>query len=142
MIKTLLVGLSVTAFLCTGGAFAQGIKRTPLRDVVNMIRSFHYAGEKALANERERGHFLTTRAAEAEQWVGFWSRWISALYLRGYLDAMGTTPLLPQKALHLEVLFDVLLLDRTLIELNHELTNRPGSAHIPLRGLNDLLASP
>lgn len=33
MIKTLLVGLSVTAFLCTGAAFAQGIKRTPLQKI-------------------------------------------------------------------------------------------------------------
>ena len=33
MIKTLLVGLSVTPFLCTGAAFAQGIKRTPLQKI-------------------------------------------------------------------------------------------------------------
>jgi maltose alpha-D-glucosyltransferase/alpha-amylase len=118
------------------------IKSTPLRDVVNMVRSFHYAAHKALANEQERGHFLATRAAEAEQWVRFWSRWISALYLRGYFDSMSSASLLPKEASHLEILFNVLLLDRTLIELSHELANRPDSVHIPLRGLNDLLGSP
>jgi hypothetical protein len=31
MIKKVLPGLTVVAFACTGAAFAQGIKRTPLQ---------------------------------------------------------------------------------------------------------------
>jgi quercetin dioxygenase-like cupin family protein len=33
MIKKILLGLSVAAFVCTGSAFAEGIKRTPLQKI-------------------------------------------------------------------------------------------------------------
>jgi quercetin dioxygenase-like cupin family protein len=33
MIKKILLGLAIVAFTCTGGAMAQGIKRTPLQKI-------------------------------------------------------------------------------------------------------------
>jgi maltose alpha-D-glucosyltransferase/alpha-amylase len=115
------------------------IKRTPLRDVAWMVRSFHYAVYVALERERERGHFATQHEAIAEGWVRFWFRAVSALFLRAYLDAIAPAALLPKNPEHLQILFDAFLLDRTIAELGHELSNRRDSAHIPLRGLRDLI---
>ena len=33
MIRRIVLGLTILAFACTGGAFAQGIKRTPLQKI-------------------------------------------------------------------------------------------------------------
>ncbi|HMJ92400.1 MAG TPA: maltose alpha-D-glucosyltransferase [Candidatus Acidoferrum sp.] len=115
------------------------IKRSPFRDVAEMVRSFHYVARVALQHERERGHFEAQHAGRAEDAVRFWSRWISAVFLRGYLAAASDSNLLPRNPAHLQVLFDALLIDRTLIELGNELNNRPESVHIPLRGLIDLI---
>jgi maltose alpha-D-glucosyltransferase / alpha-amylase len=114
------------------------IKRSPLRDVASMIRSFHYAVFAALRHEHERGNFDAAQAARAQPWVQFWYWHASALFLRGYLDAVPRS-LLPPRDRELEVLLDVCLIERTLVELGHELRDRPQSAHIPLHGLIDLV---
>jgi maltose alpha-D-glucosyltransferase / alpha-amylase len=115
------------------------IKRTPLRDAATMIRSFDYAAHLALAKEQERGHFTTEQLVGMDPWVRFWSRWTGAAFLRGYLAAVGPSGVLPKTASHLELLLDALLLNRTLAELGDEFTNRPGSVHIPLKGVLELM---
>jgi maltose alpha-D-glucosyltransferase/alpha-amylase len=117
------------------------IKRSPLRDAVSMIRSFDYAAHIALAREQERGHFSVEQLAGMDPWVRFWSRWMSATFLRGYLGAIAPVELLPRHPDQMEVLLSTLLLNRTLGELGHEMSNRPESLHIPLKGVLDLMES-
>jgi len=115
------------------------IKRSALRDAVGMIRSFHYVAEMALIHEQERGHVTAENVRSFEPWAQFWARSMSAVFLRGYLDAVAHTNLVPKDAGQLDTLFHALLLDRALLELGHELSNRPESVHIPLQGILDLL---
>jgi maltose alpha-D-glucosyltransferase/alpha-amylase len=115
------------------------IKRCSLYDVVGMIRSIHYVGAVALNRQQEQGQVSAERLGTLEPWVRLWTRQMSALFLRGYLDAVASTNLLPKEQAHLDILLNAMLLDRTLAELGHELSNRPESVHIPLRGLLDLL---
>ncbi len=115
------------------------IKRTPLRDAATMIRSFDYAAHIALAKEQQRGHFTAEQSAGMDPWVRFWSRWIGAAFLRGYLAAVGPAGVLPKTVPHLEVLLDALLLNRALAELGDEFINRPGSVHIPLKAVLELM---
>jgi maltose alpha-D-glucosyltransferase / alpha-amylase len=63
------------------------------------------------------------------------------LYLTGYLEASGRASYLPEAVDDMRVMLNSYLLERALVELDHELTQRLDWARIPLQGILDLLAS-
>ncbi len=118
------------------------IKRSALRDVAGLIRSFHYAAHAAILQRLAGGQLRREDAAVLEPWAGFWERWASAAYLRSYLLAAGSASFLPGSREERGPLLDAYLLDKTVYELGYELDNRPDWARIPLIGLLHLLGSP
>jgi maltose alpha-D-glucosyltransferase/alpha-amylase len=116
------------------------IKRSPLRDVAGMIRSFHYAAHFAL-----RGQAPTVLRLEdipmLEEWAEAWYLWVSATFLKSYLDIMVDTPILPQTREGMKVILDAYLLDKALYEVNYELNNRPDWVGLPLQGILQVLES-
>ena len=115
------------------------IKRSPLRDVACMLRSFHYAAYGTLT-----GHGAATVARPEdlpalEPWTWFWYRWVSATFLKAYLQETAGASFVPSAPEDLELLLRSLLLERALQELGTEVVNRPEWAPIPLRGLSQLL---
>lgn len=115
------------------------IKRSPLRDVAGMIRSFDYVTYAALFRQLELGNLQPEQVPSVEPWTQLWSRWISALYLRSYLETVGSSPLLPKSRSELEILLRTYLLDKAIYEVGYELNNRPGWVKIPLQGVLQLL---
>jgi maltose alpha-D-glucosyltransferase / alpha-amylase len=116
------------------------IKRSPLRDVAGMMRSFHYAPYSVLlgpggppAQERSEELEILSRAAR------FWYRWTEATFLGSYLETMSGGNLLPRDGRELGTLLDVYLLEKAMYEAVYELNNRPDWIGIPLRGVLDLL---
>jgi maltose alpha-D-glucosyltransferase/alpha-amylase len=106
-------------------------KYTPLRDVASMIRSFHYAALFALHNGGVRHE---DRPALAP-WANLWYAWMSAAFLKGYLEASAGGGLLPDSPQELELLFNFYLVKRALGEVRYELMRSPERAAIPIRGL-------
>jgi maltose alpha-D-glucosyltransferase / alpha-amylase len=88
-----------------------------------------------------RGLVAPERAPEMEQWAYVWHRWVGATFLREYRQVMGESPLLPLGYDELRVLLDVLVLEKTLYEVNYELNSRPDWVDLPLRGLLEELRS-
>src|SRR5690606_3530088 len=115
------------------------LKRSPLRDVAGMLRSFHYAAYAALYEQEESSHVRTIDRAAMEWWARGWYAYLGGAYLNGYLGVMGDSPILPQETEELARLLDVYLLEKAIYELGYELGNRPAWAGIPLRGLLQLL---
>ncbi|UCG87413.1 MAG: maltose alpha-D-glucosyltransferase [Gemmatimonadota bacterium] len=111
------------------------LKRSPLRDVAGMLRSFHYASVTALMNGRVRPEDVPA----VEVWADSWYRWVALTFLQTYVTAIGDAPLLPKTAEERKVLLDTHLLDKALYELLYELNNRPEWTRIPLRGILKLL---
>jgi maltose alpha-D-glucosyltransferase / alpha-amylase len=112
------------------------IKRNPLVDVAGMLRSFDYAAQAGQRDLQQRGLVGTAEDERlAAGWAGWWSEWMSARFLRSYLDHAAPTGLLPPDAASLELLLDVYLLEKALYELRYELDNRPAWATIPMRVL-------
>jgi len=121
------------------------IKRSPLRDVAGMLRSFDYAVHAALQEQIGRGVFGPEQVPTLEQWGHLWYQKSADAFLGGYLDAIGAAPdgtvsPIPCEEDQVRLLLDVYLLDKAIYELRYELDNRPSWAHIPLHGILDLIA--
>jgi maltose alpha-D-glucosyltransferase / alpha-amylase len=116
------------------------IKRSPVRDVAGMLRSFHYATYSALLAQKERG-----LAVEGEDWhylelcADFWYRWVSAVFLKAYLNTAAPGGFLPQTRAEFQVLLETYLLEKSVYELGYELNNRPDWIKIPLQGIRQLV---
>jgi maltose alpha-D-glucosyltransferase/alpha-amylase len=114
------------------------IKRSPLRDVAGMLRSFHYAAYTGLFGE-PAGGMRPENPSFLEPWVLQWYQWVSAAFLRSYFDTAASASFLPRRRVELEVLLDVLLLDKALYELRYEINNRPEWIALPIEGLLHVL---
>lgn len=112
------------------------LKRSPLRDVAGMVRSFHYAayGSLLLDNHIRREDF-----SKLIPFVDQWYHYMSGFFMKSYMDTVKGSPFIPDNDEDLEVLMTTFLLEKAIYELNYELNNRPGWVLIPLRGIKDLM---
>jgi maltose alpha-D-glucosyltransferase/alpha-amylase len=115
------------------------IKRSPLRDVAGMLRSFHYAARSGLATERARGLFHDKELPLMETWTDCWYRWVSALFLKHYLLNAEKGDYLPAARDQVRILLDAFLMEKAVYELGYEMNNRPDWLDIPLAGIEQLL---
>jgi maltose alpha-D-glucosyltransferase/alpha-amylase len=113
------------------------LKRSPLRDVAGMMRSFQYAAYSALwqpAMRAEDVPFL-------ERWADLWYRQMSSVFLESYLTTTADAPFVPQNSDDLQVMLQAYLLDKAVYEIGYELNNRPDWVVIPIRGIKHILKS-
>jgi maltose alpha-D-glucosyltransferase/alpha-amylase len=118
------------------------LKRSPMRDIAGMLRSYQYAAYSAVDDLVSRGVLEPESIIELEHYqraATRWAYWTSISYLGGYLPAAREAGLLPEDS---ELAIDLRshLLEKALYELRYELGNRPDWAHIPMLGLRWLLA--
>jgi maltose alpha-D-glucosyltransferase / alpha-amylase len=114
-------------------------KRSPLQDVAGMLRSFHYAAYAPLL-QQDSGKKLSEEELQAlGDWARYWQRWVSAIFLKTYLDVAGNSGFIPKDREELALLLDLYLLDKAVYELGYELNNRPTWVRIPLDGISQLL---
>jgi maltokinase len=100
-------------------------KRSPLRDVAGMLRSFAYA---ASAAEQQRG---ATAPAD-------WEERTREAFLEGYFETIDPS-LLPPGQDAVAKLLSVFELEKAVYELRYELNNRPDWVGIPVAGIVRLL---
>jgi trehalose synthase-fused probable maltokinase len=103
-------------------------KRSPLRDVAGMLRSFAYA---ASASDLQRGR----PAPEG------WEERAREAFLAGYLEAVDPV-LLPPGEAPTRTLLSIFELEKAVYELRYELNNRPDWVGIPVAGIARLLEEP
>lgn len=103
-------------------------KRTAMRDVAGMLRSFQYAAFSALRKREEQSEH------DAE-WAAFWTAWVSRAFLAAYFEKASGHAFLPDNENDRKLLLDVFLLEKALYEVAYELNNRPDWVAIPLRGI-------
>ncbi|MEK6375187.1 MAG: maltose alpha-D-glucosyltransferase [Acidobacteriota bacterium] len=115
------------------------IKRSALRDVAGMLRSFHYAPYAVVHGQSQGSVIRSEDIAALETGARFWHHSVSEAFLRGYLAESGAAAHLPRTRDELRVLLDAYLLEKALYEIVYELNNRPEWVTIPLRGVLELL---
>jgi maltose alpha-D-glucosyltransferase / alpha-amylase len=114
-------------------------KRSPLQDVAGMLRSFHYAAYAPLL-QQQTGESLTQEQLQVlGHHARYWQKWVSAAFLKTYLEVSGNSNFIPQSGEELALLLDLYLLDKAVYELGYELNNRPSWVRIPLDGILQLL---
>jgi maltose alpha-D-glucosyltransferase/alpha-amylase len=114
------------------------IKRTPLRDVAGMLRSFHYAPWALLLGQTAGSDFRPEDLERLRPAAHFWYRWVSAAYLRSYLAAAGESSFIPRDPAQISLLLDLYMFEKALYEIGYELNSRPDWVGIPLRGILEL----
>jgi maltose alpha-D-glucosyltransferase/alpha-amylase len=115
------------------------IKRSPLRDVAGILRSFHYAAYMALFRQEESGIIRAEDRFFLDSWAELWSDWVSVFFLKEYLEVAAEGDFLPPRREELTVLLDIYLLEKAIYEVGYELNNRPDWVSIPLRGIQQVL---
>jgi len=111
------------------------LKRSPLRDVAGMLRSFHYAALTKLRGD----HVRPEDAVHLQPWAHYWNLWVSASYFKGFLDATAEATFLPKSPEELVLMLDIYLLEKAIYELSYELNNRPDWVAVPIEGILGLL---
>ena len=110
-------------------------KRSPLRDVAGMLRSFDYAALTALKSGELHNQPIEHSILAANGWVF----WVSVVFLQSYLDVSRGDGFLPASKQELKGLLNLYLLQKAIYELNYELNNRPEWIGVPIRGILDIL---
>src|SRR6266446_4335997 len=113
------------------------LKRSALRDVTGMMRSFQYAAYSALWQPAMR----TEDVPFLERWADLWYRQMSSVFLQRYLQTTVGAIFVPQNEEDLQVLLEAYLLDKAVYEIGYELNHRPDWVVIPIRGIKHILRS-
>ena len=100
-------------------------KRSPLRDVAGMLRSFAYAAS-------------ASRLAHGLDVPDDWEEQARERFLEGYFETVDPT-LLPAGSAGIERLLTVFELEKAVYELRYELDNRPDWVGIPVAGIQRLI---
>jgi maltose alpha-D-glucosyltransferase/alpha-amylase len=106
-------------------------KRSPLRDVAGMLRSFAYAAETALRSERVRSE----DRARLAPWAEAFRAWVCVSFVRTYLASIAGEAYCPPTPAAAAMLLEFYELEKALYEINYELNNRPHMLAVPLSGL-------
>ncbi len=113
-------------------------KHSPLRDVAGLIRSFNYAAVTSLSGHKP------TRPGAAEDLKSAITKWETLAvgsFLNGYGEAIRGCSSVPGDAKAFERLLKFFVLEKALYEICYEAANRPDWLSIPVRGVQQLLAS-
>jgi maltose alpha-D-glucosyltransferase/alpha-amylase len=115
---------------------ARRLKRSPFRDVADMLRSIHYAAYTALLDATQ------LRPEDRDALAPFselWNVLTSATFLRGYVDVAADAPFMPQSDAHLEIMLTTFRMEKACAVLDQCLRTSRGQPIIPLRALKALL---
>jgi maltose alpha-D-glucosyltransferase/alpha-amylase len=114
------------------------LKRSPLRDVAGMIRSFHYAAYGGLLLDNQiRKEDINRLVPYAEQWFHY----MTGFFMKAYLETVKGSSFIPKSSEDINILMTTFRLEKAIYELNYELNNRPDWVVIPLRGIKALVGS-
>ena len=112
-------------------------KRSQIRDVAGMIRSFQYAAYvymfKATMVQKDR------EKDKLEKVVDVWSNAVSRTFLQSYVERVKDSKIVPSDRNCFRTLLEAYLAEKAIYEIGYELNNRPDWALIPIRGLLQLL---
>lgn len=112
------------------------LKRSPIRDVAGMIRSFHYAAYDSLLKHEP---LKLEDFQKLEPWADLWYKYVGGDFLRSYLHTVKDALFIPKDIRELDIMLNAYLLEKAIYELGYELNSRPDWVTIPMKGIKQLV---
>ncbi len=113
------------------------IKRSALRDVAGMVRSFYYAAYEGLVLDKK---LRPEDIAKHEPFIDLWIHNVSGYFLNAYMHTAKDSSFIPADANDFEILLQTFLIEKALYSLDYELNHRPEYVIVPLRLLQTLIS--
>jgi maltose alpha-D-glucosyltransferase/alpha-amylase len=104
------------------------LKRSPLRDVSRMVRSFHHAAYAGFHQQVESGVIARENLSKFEPWVRHWNLAVSRVFIQAYCLGLEKSEILPSDPEQLRMMLLAYLLNQVMDELGYEL--RRGSEDV------------
>lgn len=122
------------------------IKRSPLLDLVGLMRSLDYAAYATLfglisARGKAGGMIRNEDRRALGRWTLAWRGWAHQHLIAGYFSTPAASRFLPPDPGERSLLFRILMLEKLLVELAGELRLRPAWVGIPVHGWLEALQS-
>jgi maltose alpha-D-glucosyltransferase/alpha-amylase len=115
---------------------ARRLKRSPLRDIAEMIISFHYvAYEGFFASHQIQKDGLRSLLPFAE----LWAHYISGFFLKAYLEKVQGTALIPKEKNDLETVLNTFLIEKSLTHFIDNISVKPDFVIVPLHIIRSVL---
>jgi maltose alpha-D-glucosyltransferase/alpha-amylase len=111
------------------------IKRSPLRDVARMLRSYHHAAYAGLRQQVESGIIVQADVPRFEPWVRHWNRAVSRSFVQSYCQNPGLAGIFPGDPGQLRTMLLAYLLNQVVDELGDELRARSDNVRAPLQAI-------
>jgi maltose alpha-D-glucosyltransferase / alpha-amylase len=111
------------------------IKRSPLRDVARMVRSFHHAAYAGFHRQVELGVISRENLPKFEPWVRHWNLAVSRAFLQAYCQGMEKSEILPSDPEQLRTMLLAYLLNHVVDELGDELRHISDNVRAPLQAI-------
>ena len=115
------------------------LRRSPLRDVAGMLRSFDYAAHVALMREQEFGAVRPDELKLLSPWADLWVALVTQAFWEEYTATAAGAGFLPQEPEVCQMLLRALMLEKSLYEVDYELNNRPTWVSVPLGAIVPLI---
>ncbi len=112
-------------------------RKSPLRDVAGMLRSFSYAASVGVRQAREDGTVI--ESADLERRARHWEEAARAEFTNGYLAKQPLAAFLPPTRPAVQDGIALFELEKVFYELEYELDNRPQWVGVPLAGIERVL---
>jgi maltose alpha-D-glucosyltransferase/alpha-amylase len=113
------------------------IKRSPLRDVARMLRSFHHAAYAGFNQQVNLGVIQPENLERFEPWVRHWNLTVSRAYLQAYFPKFDKSGIFPREEEKLRIMLRAYLLHQVMGELADTLrvgfVETNNTAALPLR---------
>jgi maltose alpha-D-glucosyltransferase/alpha-amylase len=115
---------------------ARRLKRSPLRDIAEMIISFHYvAYEGFFASHQIQKDEFRSLLSFAE----LWAHYISGFFLKAYFEKVEGTALIPKEKNDLETVLNTFLIEKSLTHFIDNIADKPDFVIVPLHIIRSVL---
>ncbi len=116
------------------------LKRSPLRDVAAIIRSFYYVAYE--------GFFSSSQVQNEERdalmpFAEMWAWYMSSFFARAYMDVVqNSAAIIPGDKKDFAMMMETYLIDKALQDLQQELDRRPDFAIVPIKLIKGIVEKP
>ncbi len=111
------------------------LKKSPVKDVAGMLRSFHYSIYSSLL----QGNFTQEEIKSLQPKAERWYKIISESFLQSYLNVAAGNAIIPKDQNDFKILLETFILEKAIYELNYELVYRPDWVIIPIEGIKAIM---